>query len=459
MSPVALVAPILAFGCYTLAIIVLTGRGYRWNEDRYHFYLARRNVGLFASICTFGATWMSAASLLGFTMGFYREGWITFFSSVNGWLLGLVPMCFVVFRLRATQALSLPEWVERRYGDRRLRPLTGAALVVAYIFYIVIQFKVFGNIVSRMLEIEHVFVASSLVYLFVLYTTFGGLPSVVRSDILNFALIIGGVTVAAVALMAQVGTSANLPALVQPEQAVVSHSPPTSLVTAVLIIFGWGLGVAANPQYAIRIVSARNTGTALNMLKSVPFLVGWIYLCLTAIALGGKRLLPALAGTPEETFTALSQTALPLYAWILLFLAVIAAAVSTANSQLLLAASSWCHDIFAGWATRGGEELFLLRNRVVIAVIASVALVLSFFPLPGIMILGRYSWAVVALCFLIPLYSPKPHAPKALFPVVCLGLAVHAATIAVFRVMPEVALVPALVAEVVLYVVLARRSA
>ena len=47
------------------------------------------------------------------------------------------------------------------------------------------------------------------------------------------------------------------------------------------MMLAWGLGVAANPQYAIRIMSASSRRTAYSMLVLAPLIVGWIYVCLT----------------------------------------------------------------------------------------------------------------------------------------------------------------------------------
>ena len=129
---------------------------------------------------------------------------VTVVRSVNGWMLGLLALPFAVVRLRKSRALSLPEWLASEYGDARLRTLSALALLLAYVFYIVAQFQAFGGIVSHMLDIPS-WVASLLVYLFVLYTTFGGLASVASSDEMNLALILIGVTVPAAYMLGRLG--------------------------------------------------------------------------------------------------------------------------------------------------------------------------------------------------------------------------------------------------------------
>ena len=186
-----------AFAVYTISIILLTGQSFPQRESLRSFYIGRRGVPLWPTVGTFCATWISPLSLVGFSMWYYREGYIAFWASVNGWMLGFLLFPFIVRRLRRARVVSLPEWLEKTYGDARVRKLAAAAMVLLYTIYLVIQFRAFGIIVSYMLEIPRGFASTSLIYLFVLYTTFGGYPSVVRSDTLNLLLIVAGVSAAA----------------------------------------------------------------------------------------------------------------------------------------------------------------------------------------------------------------------------------------------------------------------
>ncbi|MEG1800066.1 MAG: sodium:solute symporter family protein, partial [Synergistaceae bacterium] len=106
-----------AFGAYTVSIILMTGQSFTWKETKSSFYIGGRRTGLVSSISTFCATWMSPLSLVGYSMWLYRDGYVAFFASVNGWLLGLLFFPFIVNRLRNKKVLSLPEWLEKTYGD------------------------------------------------------------------------------------------------------------------------------------------------------------------------------------------------------------------------------------------------------------------------------------------------------------------------------------------------------
>ncbi len=136
MSP--LIYYLAAFGAYTVFIILLTGQSFAWKETKKSFYLGDMKVALFPTLATFCATWMSPLSLVGFGIWFYRSGYVAFWASVNGWMIGLLFFPFVVKRLRAARVTSLPEWLEKRYGDVRVRRLVALTMIFLYVVYLVI---------------------------------------------------------------------------------------------------------------------------------------------------------------------------------------------------------------------------------------------------------------------------------------------------------------------------------
>lgn len=459
MSP--LIYYLAAFGAYTVSIILMTGQSFTWKETKSSFYIGGRRTGLISSVSTFCATWMSPLSLVGYSMWLYRDGYVAFFASVNGWLLGLLFFPFIVKRLRGKRVLSLPEWLEKTYGDPRVRKLVALTMIFLYTLYLVIQFRAFGVIVSYMLDIPPGFAATSLVYLFVLYTTFGGYPSVVRSDVLNLFLIIAGVTVAAYCALPDASDPGAVGKILMMDGIDVQWYPASiaEIFSMFAIMFTWGLGVAGNPQYAIRIIACRTRKDAYRMIAISPFILGWIYVCATIFILVSRTKYLGV-GNLEETlaYAKLSQF-LPDFAGTFLLIGVIAAAVSTANSQLLLAASSLCYDLFpikekAGEYGQGSpveEDKFLFLNRIAITAIASTALFLSHAKLPGYLMLGRISWTLVAICFFFPLFVPSRVIKSMLFYVLSVALCLQFVLVFIVGISPEYSMLVVLLVEAAIF--------
>ena len=404
---------------------------------------------------------MSPLSLVGYSMWLYRDGYVAFFASVNGWLLGLLFFPFIVNRLRNKKVLSLPEWLEKTYGDVRVRKLVAVTMIFLYTLYLVIQFRAFGVIVSYMLEIPPGFAATSLVYLFVLYTTFGGYPSVVRSDVLNLFLIIAGVTVAAYCALPDGSTPADIGRILTMDGGQTDTYPTSvpEIFSMFAIMFTWGLGVAGNPQYAIRIIACKTRRDAYGMIAISPFILGWIYVCATVFILVSRTKYMGV-GNLEETlaYAKLSQI-LPSFASTFLLIGVIAAAVSTANSQLLLAASSLCYDLFPmkdkfrenEKESPMDEDRFLFLNRIAITLIASTALFLSHAKLPGYLMLGRISWTLVAICFFFPLFMPSRVVKSMLFYVLSVALCLQFVLVFIAGISPEYSMLVVLLVEAAVF--------
>ena len=457
MSP--LIYYLLAFGAYTISIILMTGQSFAWKETRLSFYLGGRRFSALPTTATFCATWMSPLSLVGYGMWLYSDGYVAFLASVNGWILGLLFFPFIVKRLRMKRVLSLPEWLEKTYGDMRVRKLVALTMIFLYTLYLVIQFRAFGIIVSYMLDIPSGFASTSLIYLFVLYTTFGGYISVVRSDMLNLLLIVLGVTVAA-AFALPSGFSFKAAAdvfLMKGQLETVKSLSKAEIFSVFAIMLSWGLGVAGNPQYAVRILASRTGKDAYKMIAASPFIVGWIYICVTFFILVCRSYYPVISNIEETlSFARLGQYS-PAFASTFLLIGVIAAAVSTANSQLLLAACSLCYDLFPIKMEDNNESIvyyedrFLVINRIAITVIASIALLLSHAGLPGYLMLGRISWTLVAICFFFPLFLPSWIISDKLFFVLSTALSVQCFLVFAAEISPENAMLAVLMLEALLF--------
>lgn len=453
--------PLLLFGCYTLAVILFTGPSFTWNETRRSFYIGSNRTGWFASLATFCATWVSIVSLVGYTVWLYRDGYSAFMGSVNGWLLGLVFMPFLVRRLRASRSLSIPDWLATTYRDSRLRPLGGAVLLLTYLFYLVIQFEGVDAVVGHMLGIPHGSVSIFLIFLFVLYTTLGGYASVVRSDVLNLLFILVGVTVPAAYLLRVVGglEQIHLDLSFAAPEMLSGGTSLSSAVSTFTMMLAWGLGIAVNPQYTTRIMAARRRRDAYWMLCLAPFILGWVYFSVTLIGLGVRVLSPQIGLVEDVNFPALLAGVLPPTVNMFFLIAALAAAVSTANSQLLLAAGSLCNDLWPFLSRTTGkkrtqdpmhEEHFLFVNRLVVAVLLLIAMCLAQLEMPGMLLIGRYSWTVIAVCFTAPLLLPRWMPQKGLFECLVGSLLFHIATMALFSLPPERALLSTLVLQLFL---------
>lgn len=410
------------FILYTIIILWFGKHGFDRVKNTRDFYLAGSSLGLFASVCTFAATWFSAASMLGLPGSLYAYGYAAIPYSIFGWFIGAAFIVFMSVRLRKFNVATIPEFFRVRYDSRLLQALGGLVIILGYIFYIIIQIRGFGIVMTSLLDIPYTF-SIMFIYLFILYTTFGGLHSVTRTDAVNLLLIFCGSILAAYFIVQAAGgiTSLHLAAAeiksevlagsgeYTPEGSLVHPfamglQPPIFLITA---FCGWGLGLAANPQYAMRVLSARDTRTAVWMIGVAVLLLGFIYIAIILAGIGSRVLLPtAPVDSIDMVFPYVIDKVLQTKLGGFMLMSIIAAALSTANSQLLIMASGLSYDIYKNYVDPAiDEDKFLNLNRFVIAAGGTVSLLLAINPPQGLLVFGSNIWGIVAATFLFPLYG------------------------------------------------------
>ncbi len=413
----------LYFVLYTFFILWFGKSGFNKTRSSRDFYIANGSLGLFTSIATFGGTWFSAASMLGLTGSIYAFGYSAIIYSVIGWFFGAFLIVILANKFKEYSVSTVPEFFKIRYDSKFLQASGGLLIVICYIFYIVIQIKGFGIIMTKLLDIPYS-LAIFLVYLFILYTTFGGLYSVAKTDIINFILIVFSCLFAGFIIWSKLDGLQQIhmqAAMIDTE--VIKNSgfftikgslldpsskglqPPLLLMSS---CFAWGLGLAANPQYAIRISSAKNKKTALNMIGITIIILIFVYFSILIIGLGSRILVPTVEGvnSVDYIFPYIIETVFSTHFGGLILISIIAAAISSANSQLLILASGFCNDIYKNLINPSiEEEKFLNLNRIFVGLGGTISLFLALNPPASLLIFGAKIWSVFAAVFLIPLYG------------------------------------------------------
>ncbi|ADL08573.1 sodium:solute symporter family protein [Thermosediminibacter oceani] len=411
------------FFIYTILMIYSARSGFYDTYSVEDFFVAGRSLNTFFSTATFLATWFSAASILGLGGYIYIYGLSGVIYSIFPWFSGAILLVLLSRRLRKEYSLfTYPEFFSLRYNSKIMQICVALIMIFSYIFYITMQIKGFGLVMSMLLNIPYT-AAIFLVYLYILYTTFGGLFSVVKTDTVNAFIIFASFLAFGTYIILQNGGISNIihqadlldaPPIFGSEIKTPPGGlldifckglqPPAYLLTS---FFGWGLGLAANPQYVIRIVSAKDTATAKKMIIFAVFLLSIIYTFIVFGALGLRVLIPTSppVNNVDEIIPTLLNRISPAYLNGIILVSIIAASVSTANSQLLLIATSFTYDILKNLRKEIREEEMLNLNRITIAVAGTLSLLLSFNPPKSLIEFGGNIWGIFSSSTFIPLYA------------------------------------------------------
>lgn len=413
----------LIYFCLYSAVLLIIGKGSLRGDGSLRGYLiSERKVGLFMCVCTFTGTWISPITILSLTGSVYEDGLPVLFYSVIPWFVGGFLLACVTRRLYHNDIITVPELFRVRYGSRWLQVVYGVIFIFVYVFYLVSQYKGFGMVASALFDIPYP-VAVLMVYLFIIYTTFGGYRAVVRTDAFNLTLLAVSLVVLFVTIVSQVGGPGQLYAQAG-EISGYAHAgmdAPTvkggllalfggryTPLVSLSMFWGWGLGLAANPQYVVRVLGAKDPGTARKMMVCSLALLAVLYFLLVNIGLGMRVLVPSLGSalsTDEIIIHLINNELYSRWSGFFLF-SVIGASISTANSQLLLIASSFSYDVVRAL---GREDLpdkrVVWLSRLAVVGGGTLALLLSIDPPAFTLAYGGDVWGAVAILLFPALYG------------------------------------------------------
>jgi sodium/proline symporter len=406
--------------------LVLGFVAYRRTSNLADYILGGRSLGSWVTAFSAQASDMSGWLLMGLPGLAYLAGfdavWLAAGVILGTWL----NWRFIAapLRVRTEQlgdALTMPDYFERRFNDRSriLRTLTALFILVFFTFYASSGFVATGRLFESLFGMHYhdAMVWGSVVML--AYTFFGGFLAVSWSDVLQgtlmfFALIL--VAAIGVGLAGGFGElltriEAANPALLDP--LVGSDGRALGLI-GIASLLAWGLGYPGQPHILARFMAIRS---AADMPTARRVAMGWVIVVLLAavvVGLAGAVLIaPPLQGPDaEKVFIQMATTHLhPVLAGICLS-GILAAIMSTASAQLLVASSAFAQDFYKGLFRRdpGRAELLWVGRGAVLG-IALLAYLLALNPENKVLDLVAWAWAGFGAAFgpaiVLSLYWPR----------------------------------------------------
>ncbi len=398
----------LLLAAYTLVLAWHAWSGSRRTRGIGDYYVGGRTMGGVALGLSFFATYSSTNSFVGFAGQAYAWGVAWTLLAPMAVLMSFVAWRWVAPRLRRFTvelgSLTVPDFIGFRFHSTPARVLAAAIVLFASLFYMTAVFKGIGNLVEVFLQVPYE-AAILLVFLVVMaYTMAGGFISVVKTDAVQGLVM---VVAAAVLFAGTVRAAGGLGALaaLQARPATrwlfdLDGALPFAYVLGVL--FAGTIKFVAEPRqlsrfYALRSDAAARTGVIVSTLC-----FAFVYSLLVPLGLYARaiwpegieetdRIVPLLLTTPGvfgEGATAF------------LMLAMIAAAMSSLDSVLLVMASTAERDLVGVWRGAAPERAELRRTRVWVVVFAALTALIALRPPGGIVALTVLSGSVYAACFL-----------------------------------------------------------
>ncbi len=382
-------AEVLAFVLYFIVVLAIGLYFFfksKGNSEK-DYFLGGRQMGPWVTAMSAQASDMSAWLLMGL------PGSILAFGLGQAWIgIGLaigtaLNWIFVAKRLRkfskaSGDSITLPQYLSNRFATANpaLKIICAIVFMVSFTLYVASAFsagsKVFGDLFPKLGE-ERAMIIFAVIIL--VYTFLGGYKAVCWTDFFQGLLMLA----ALIAVPIVVYLTQNLDAEALKDISVngTTYSFGANLFGAtwqeIVSGLGWGLGYFGMPHILVRFMGIEKPSM---VKKSATVAIIWVVISLFAailIAYLGRMVVGAellAKGAQELVFVTLARRLFPGFIAGILLAAIIAASMSTADSQLLVASSSFTSDIYKPIIRKkASEKEILWVGRLVVVIVAVIA--------------------------------------------------------------------------------------
>ncbi|HNR45061.1 MAG TPA: sodium:solute symporter family protein [Methanofastidiosum sp.] len=478
---------IVVIFCYLAVTGFLAHKGWKETKNKEDYMLAGRNVHPYIIAISYGATFISTSAIVGFggSASMFGMGllWLTFMNIFVG-----IFLAFVVWGNRARHvgqnlgALTFPEIVGKRFDSKILQGSFGLLITIFMPLYTSVVIIGAARMIESTFNLNFNLALIVMTGIVAGYVLFGGLLAVLYTDALQGTIMAIGM------ILLLVGTYAAFGGITEAHQSlenfqltdsysmltnkgaplsIFGHQGFTSFPTMSLgntpadasglndtqgifwsvlmgLIFGVGVGVLAQPQLAVRCMTAKNKrdltkavgigGVFILLMTGVAFTVGSLtnaYFEKEGVEVIKAEYNPGLSnqeirdlyfkydasgklvGRPSE-YVYWTDSAIPEYvnyrfpSWfvILFMITLISAAMSTISGQFHAMGTSFGHDFYHVWVKNASEKINAVTvTKIGIGATVLVSLALGYMLPPAIIARGTTIFMGMCSAVFLPAYT------------------------------------------------------
>lgn len=411
---------LITFFIYFVVLLYIGFYFYKKNDKIENYLLGGRGLGIWVTAFSAQASDMSGWLLMGLPGAIYLggapESWIAiglFIGTVLNWK-------YVSVRLRIytekTDSLTLSTFFENRFRDPSglLRTLSAIITLIFFTIYASSGLVASGKLFESMFSINYKIAVLIGAFVIVLYTFMGGFLAVCWTDLIQGALMVLAIFVVPLIAYSTAGGSNGISQAMAAKNITSSLVPEGSLsFLAIISTMAWGLGYFGQPHILVRFMGIQNPK---ELPRSMTIAIIWVIISLTGAVIIGLiaiPMFPELAkGNHEKVFIfMITKTFSPWLGGVFLA-AILAAIMSTIDSQLLVSSSALTEDFYQKVIKKeASEKELVFIGRLSVIIISLIALFLALNPNTTVFGLVSYAWGGFGAAFgplvLFALFSKK----------------------------------------------------
>ena len=412
-----------------LLMMILIGINYsKKNSNVSDFYLGGRKLGPLVTAMSAEASDMSSWLLMGLPGVAYLSGiadasWTAIGLAVGTYINWLVVAKRIRLYSQATGSFTLPDFFSKRYGDDKnlLTCVSAIIIVIFFIPYTASGFAACGKLFGTLFGTNYQLAMILSAIIIVIYCTMGGFLAVSTTDLIQsitmtialFVVILFGTSVAG-GTDAVIANAKELPgylSMFQMHNAAEGTASPYSYLT-ICSTMAWGLGYFGMPHILLRFMAIEDE-KKLKISRRIASV--WVVISMTVAILIGligysiskAGAIPMLEGSGQaETIIVRiadllsSHGVIPALIAGVILAGILAATMSTADSQLLAAASSISQNLLQDFfKIKISEKASIRIARGTVIAISAIAVVLANNPDSSVFQIVSFAWAGFGAAF------------------------------------------------------------
>ena len=409
-----------AFIVYLLMMIIVGIVSMKKTNSTEDYFVGGRGLNSWVAALSAQASDMSGWLLMGLPGSIYALGtgqaWVAiglFLGTVANWLL--ISKRLRRYTIVANNSLTLPEFLENRFHDKKriLLCISSIVIVIFFLVYTASALASGGKLFNTVFGVDYHVALAIGAGVILTYTFLGGFLAVCTTDFIQGTLMLIGLLVVPIVAYGFVsGDFASNLALTgvnyDDYMSLFSNGGEAYSAVDILSQLAWGLGYCGMPHILVRFMAVKNEK---ELKKSSVIAIVWVFISLVmacVIGIVGRAFLaPAVLDevSSESVFIELinqvfnHKLALPFVGGLFLC-GILAAIMSTADSQLLVCASSVSKDIYKNVAKPDASDQTVLKvSRLTVVVVALLAFFIAWDPDSSVMALVSDAWAGLGSAF------------------------------------------------------------
>lgn len=427
MSKGDLTAVLIAFAVYLLIMIVIGIIYMKRTNNSEDYFLGGRGLGGWVAALSAQASDMSGWLLMGLPGAIYAMGtgqaWIAiglFLGTVFNWVC--ISSRLRRYTIKANNSLTLPAYFENRFRDNKkiLLLISSIVIVIFFLVYTASALAAGGKLFNSVFGLDYHIALAIGAGVILLYTFMGGFMAVCVTDFVQGTLMLVGLMIVPIAAFFILGGGDGVAQVINESGVVGGASSYLNLFTngerpytfvEIFSQLAWGLGYCGMPHILTRFMAIKNQK---ELRKSRVIAIIWVMIslgCACMLGIVGRAFLfPTILGTEgtastENVFIEMiikmfTETYNLPFIGGLFLCGILAAIMSTADSQLLVTASAVSKDLYKDvLRPETDEKKVLAVSRWTVAIVAILAFIIAWNPDNSIMGLVSNAWAGLGAAF------------------------------------------------------------